>query len=250
MQEIKKTTDYSIFKKLDGNRGIVRSHVNKLVEAIRIDNQLELHPIVINKDYAVIDGQHRLEAAKRLSKPIYYLKSDTVSDLHLVECNSNQKTFKMSNFVDFFALKDKNPEYIQLKNLFDNHKLSPKALLCLVIGNCSTPLLTMLKSGKFRFPSDKIYLETLAFYDEFMAYVKDKRITPMVMFTAHGFSKAVRWLFLTKGFDKQVFFTKLDQRWFHLKPQARAENWYELLVEIYNFRNQSAIELEYGKTSV
>jgi hypothetical protein len=69
------------------------------------------------------------------------------------------------------------------------------------------------------------------------------------MFTNHNFTRSLRWLFKTNGFDSVVFFKKLDMRWFDLKPQRTAEEWYELLTSIYNYKNHNRIEAEYGITS-
>ena len=70
MSTIYKTTDYSQFKFLPGNRKIAG---NILIESILEKNKLATHPIVVSKDMFVIDGQHRLDAASSLGIPIYYI---------------------------------------------------------------------------------------------------------------------------------------------------------------------------------
>jgi hypothetical protein len=90
------------------------------------------------------------------------------------------------------------------------------------------------------------YNEILDFFNDYMAYVKDKRIMPYSMFTNHNFTRALRWLYYTTGFDSQIFFKKLDIRWFDLKPQRSAQDWYQLLINIYNFKNSARLESEYA----
>ena len=80
------------------------------------------------------------------------------------------------------------------------------------------------------------------FYFDFIAYVKDKRLKPISMFTNHNFTRSLRWLYNTTGFEASIFFKKLDLRWFDLKPQRTAEDWYSLLINIYNFKNHNRIE--------
>lgn len=244
MPEIVKTKNYELFKKMDGNRHLDRYHLKKLALAIKEDNQLDVHPIIVNKDYFVIDGQHRLEAAKQLNCDIYYIKSDTVTDLHVIGGNVNQKSYEVENYIDYFAIKEKKSEYIHLKDMLKSSGLKPKALLTLILGVVSPNLLDFLKTGKFKFPSSDEPLEVLNFYFDFAAYVNDKRLKPFSMFTNHNFTRALRWLFKTVGFDQSIFFKKLDMRWFDLKPQRAAEDWYALLIGIYNFKNQNRLENE------
>ena len=246
MDQIEKTKDYDKFKMLDGNRPVDRYHLKKLKESIEKDNRLNLHPIIVNQNYEIIDGQHRHEAARQLGVEIFFIKSDSISDDHLIDSNVNQKSFDVENYISYFAVKHKKPEYIQLKDMLKASGLKPKALLTLILGVVSTNILEFLKTGKFKFPANQEPLEVLNFYFDFSSYVKDKRIKPFSMFTNHNFTRALRWLFLTSNFDAQIFFKKLDLRWFDLKPQRSSEDWYALLISIYNFKNHNRLESEYA----
>lgn len=243
MTDIKKTRDYSLFKYVDGNRDIRKPNLKKLVESIQKDNQLCLHPIIVNEHLQIIDGQHRLEAAKALNVDIYYLQSSTVTHQHIIDANVNQKSFETGDYIKFFCVRG-NPVYLQLHDMLTQTGLKPKALLTLVLGAVSTNILMFLKTGKFKFPEKENPAHILRFYAEFMHYVKDKRIKPLSIFTNHNFTRALRWLFNTAGFNQIVFFKKLDLRWFDLKPQRTAQDWYQLLLNIYNFKNQNRIEDE------
>lgn len=247
MEQVQKTNDYLKFKILKGNRPLDRYHLRKLKESIEANNHLNLHPIIVNQDYEVIDGQHRLEAAKMLGVDIFFIKSDEVKDEHLIHCNVNQKSFEVENYIDYFAVKEKKKEYIELKEMLKSSGLKPKALLTLILGAVSPNILEFLKTGKFKFPSSEEPIGVLSFYFDFSAYVKDKRIKPFSMFTNHNFTRALRWLFKTTGFQSEIFFKKLDLRWFDLKPQRTAEEWYTLLINIYNFKNHNRLDDEYTK---
>ncbi len=247
MNQIEKTRDYNKFHKLLGNRPIDKGNIKRLEKAIEKDNQLNLHPIIVNGDFEIIDGQHRLEVAKRLNLEIFYLKSEQVTDDHMIEANVNQKVFEVTNYIDYFAIRERKSDYIQLKEMIHTTGLKPKALLTLILGSVNSSLLDFLKTGKFKFPTKEEPLEIINFYFDFSAYVNDKRITPFTMFTNHNFTRALRWLSKTTGFSQEIFFKKLDLRWFDLKPQRTSENWYELLLNIYNYKNQTRIEDEYTK---
>lgn len=247
MQNVEKTSNYDQFQYLQGNRPIDKYHLKKLKASIEKNNHLNLHPIIVNDKFEVIDGQHRLNAAKELGYEVYYIRSSTIEDDHLIDCNVNQKSFEVENFIDFFAIKEKKEEYIKLKQMLKSTGLKPKALLTLILGVVSTNLLEFLKTGKFIFPPKENVMEVLDFYQDFMTYANDKRLKPKGMFTNHNFTRSLRWLHKTTGFDKSLFFKKLDLRWFDLKPQRTSEEWYELLISIYNFKNHNRLENEYSK---
>jgi hypothetical protein len=244
MSQLQNTKDYEQFKFLSGNRPIDRYHLKKLKGSIEKSNRLDLHPIIINQNNEIIDGQHRYIVAKELGLQLFYIKSDTIEDLHLIECNFNQKAFEVENFIHFFAIKEKTAEYIELYNILKETRLKPKAVLNLIIGVVSPQILDFLKIGKFKFPGNQPYREIINFYLDFSSYVKERKIKPLGMFTNHNFAKALRILFLTTGFEKEVFFRKLDLKWFELKPQSSAQDWYFLLLSIYNHKNHNKIENE------
>lgn len=245
MEQIEKTNNFSQFKYLLGNRPINKSHLKKLKSSIEKDNRLNLHPIIVNEKFEIIDGQHRLECARQLGIEIFFIRSQNITDDHLIDCNVNQKSFECENYIEYFAIKEKKNEYIQLKKMLDSTGLKPKALLTLILGIVSINLLEFLKTGKFKFPQNDDSSEILCFYHNFISYSKDKRLKPISMFTNHNFTRALRWLFKTTGFESFIFFKKLDLRWFDLKPQRTAEDWYSLLISIYNFKNHSRIEDEF-----
>lgn len=63
--EIKRTNNYDMFKRLEGNRFVDPKKVNKLKKSINEVGYIS-NPIIVNEKMEVIDGQHRLEALKEL----------------------------------------------------------------------------------------------------------------------------------------------------------------------------------------
>lgn len=81
--KVEVTHDYKKFRFIRGNRIIVKSKVKKLIDSYNAGlNLFPFCPILINKDFYIIDGQHRLTACKELGTPIHFttahwlLKSD------------------------------------------------------------------------------------------------------------------------------------------------------------------------------
>ena len=66
------TEDYSVFQKLNGNRDVLESRKNKIMESI-LERGWIRNPIVVNQKFEVIDGQGRLEALQELKMPVEYV---------------------------------------------------------------------------------------------------------------------------------------------------------------------------------
>ncbi len=85
---IKKTKNYEMFTFREDNREkIDQSHVQRLVFSIEKRNLLELRPIIVNEKFEVIDGQHRLMAAKFLDVEIFYQQEKKLDAKDIITMN-------------------------------------------------------------------------------------------------------------------------------------------------------------------
>lgn len=76
-REVKTTKDYKKFKTLVGNRHINEGRIGHLVSLMREHgNRTDVMPVIVNQDGYIIDGQHRLEALKRLGWHVGYVVQD------------------------------------------------------------------------------------------------------------------------------------------------------------------------------
>ena len=72
------STDYSIFKLLPFNREVDKAHVKTLVESMRLHGFKGVSQIIRTKiidgteQFYIVDGQHRIAAAKQLGLPIRF----------------------------------------------------------------------------------------------------------------------------------------------------------------------------------
>lgn len=240
--QIQKTEDYSIFKTVNFNRDKSKKHIQAVLKIIKKENLLHLHPILVNDAMEVIDGQHRLEAAKELGAPIFYIQSD-LSYEHILSSNLLQKNASLNDVIKFYALKDSIPSYVFLHKTLMSLNLSAKGLIGLIFGSCMPALVEQIKEGKFQIPQDPSTLNRfIETYKNFIDFAKSKRITPYSMFTSSNFTIAFRNLMMIHGFIEQTFMNKLDMRWFDLKPQMNSKEWTRQLVSIYNWKNQNPLE--------
>ena len=99
--ELGVTEDYSIFK-VARNRSVDAQRVAKKKKSIEQINLQQ--PIIVNKRYQVVDGQHRFEALKQLGLPVYYVVSyNWKRDEDTATMNNTQDKWNTQNWAEFRA---------------------------------------------------------------------------------------------------------------------------------------------------
>ena len=96
------TRDYSIFKRLTGNRDIPESRISKIVDSIQKIGWVH-NPIVVNEKMEVIDGQGRLTALQRLKMAVEYIIAPGAGTKECVYMNMNMVNWKLPDFIKSYA---------------------------------------------------------------------------------------------------------------------------------------------------
>jgi len=96
-----KTYDYDAFKFMRGNRPTKPSHIEKLIQSFN-KKQLMV-PIIVNEKLEVIDGQHRLSAAKELNKPIYFIILNGYGLEEIKQLNTNQDNWTPDSYAKSYC---------------------------------------------------------------------------------------------------------------------------------------------------
>lgn len=94
------TNDYDRFKFLDGNRNV--ESIKQLKESIKRFGYLPV-PILVNGDFFIIDGQHRVVVCRELGLPIYYIVANNISLSECVSLNIGRKNWSIKNYVHAYA---------------------------------------------------------------------------------------------------------------------------------------------------
>ena len=140
------TRDYSIFKEFSSNREVDPKHVNRLVKAIARRNLLHVNPIVVDNQMRVIDGQHRLEAARILKVSIYFIQ-DNINRGDISMLNSNQKNWTNMDYINFFTVEKKS-NYVTLSSLINNYPEMPVSALLMLSNSEGRRDIGELKEGR------------------------------------------------------------------------------------------------------
>ena len=109
--KILKTTGYSLFTFIKGNRPINYTHVGNLVASIK-EKDLAM-PIIVDQNMNVVDGQHRLKAYEILSKPVTYIIKKDFNLTDIRQVNSVQKHRTPLTYINSSAQICKD-EYVYL----------------------------------------------------------------------------------------------------------------------------------------
>lgn len=107
------TKDYDKFKTIDENREV--KSIKKILESIDTVGQV-ISPILVNENYEVIDGQHRLEAFKTRDLPVYYIIQPGIGYTECQYLNIGQTNWSTMDYVKSYA-KQGDENYQRLLRL-------------------------------------------------------------------------------------------------------------------------------------
>lgn len=241
VNKVYQTSNLSIFKDIDGNRVPNLQHIKRLADSIRV-NGMKCNPILVNERMEVIDGQHRLMAAKEAESFVYYIivKGYSLSEVHTL--NLNQKNWSKKDFMEGYAnLKIK--DYIMIKIFAeknDDFGLNDCIALC---SNNSVNAGTT-KNGKKPFENGEWKCKDLEIAQEWAN--KIRMIKPYYSgYNRSTFVGTMTVLFRNKLFDFNEFMHKVRVQPTALVDCANREQYRTLIEDIYNYKSRNKISLRY-----
>lgn len=117
-----RTEDLDQFSYFEGNRNIRNAHVQKIKESM---NEIDLHrfrPILVLPDGKVVDGQHRLEARRRMGEPVYYTILDSEDfDQEHISYLQVAREWDLPDYIDLFQTEGNKSydRWAKLRDAFD-----------------------------------------------------------------------------------------------------------------------------------
>lgn len=139
---VKSTSNYDLFNKKSTNRMVSDKHVRKIADSMKAYGYVG-SPIVVNNNYEVIDGQHRLEACKLVGIPVTYTISDLGTE-EMIALNNTSKSWVWSDYVSTYA-NSGNKSYKLLKEVCDQYNLTDAFL----VQRLFRTHINDIKNGKF-----------------------------------------------------------------------------------------------------
>lgn len=219
------TSDYKIFKRVTGNRLLSISHVAKLKESMK-QHDLMI-PIIVNENFEVIDGQHRLQARTEITFPVYYIIINGLGIHDTQKANANNKNWTSSDFLNFYCEQNYH-FYKAFKEFQDRFQFSIQVCMVLLGGHSiripdfNQGEFTIINKDRAVSTAEKIY-ELERFYKQF------KR---------RSFIYAINRALQHTGFSFEEFINKVSYQSSKLVDCTNAEQYLKIIEDIYNFKRK------------
>ncbi len=224
------TSDYDLFHLLPENRPVDPGHVRKLVAMITQSNLLHVKPLDVTADLGVIDGQHRLAAARELGLPVYYKIGQQLSEADITTLNVAQKNWQGTDYLHFWTVKGRT-DYVALTAFRQRHPTLSFSNAKMMLSGSTNNRAEEFRAGRWK-AGEAYKAEQVA--------VLIERIAAETSFkqAAHtGFVAAVyHCVANVEGFDPKEFMHKILGNPRALVTCASHKQYLELFQEIYNYR--------------
>jgi len=230
--EIQSTTDYDLFKIMDANREVSRVHVKQLVESITERNLLALNPIICNSYFEVIDGQHRLEAARSIGCPIYYVIADKKANIHdVLRLNTTSRTWRAEDYMASYIDQGKS-DYETLEDFCKNYDQTVMVAVELLSGvGRWTRLSYIFKNGLFKATD----LEKAEKLSELL--LKFSKFAEFKIHRDKTFVRAIQKITANTRIDLDNLFHKLEVIGKPISKQKSTSDYLRWFEDVYNFKS-------------
>lgn len=225
VNEVYKTDDLDMFKFTKFNRNILFTD-----EMLKQAKEGFISPIIVNEYMVVIDGQHRLEHAKKAGVPIEYIVKPGLTEHDIVRMNTTQRPWSLLNFIESYANQG-SEQYVALLNLI-NKKYAGTSVVISVGRNStgsSKGLTDLVKSGNFEFVNFEQTLNFLKYYERFRKETNTPKKTKVAL--------AIYALYRLKGFDEDRLIRKVLQKKFDDDLKVKGYDLTEALREFIDKYN-------------
>lgn len=225
VNEVYKTDNLDMFKFTKFNRNILFTD-----EMLKQAKEGFISPIIVNEYMVVIDGQHRLEHAKKAGVPIEYIVKPGLTEHDIVRMNTTQRPWSLLNFIESYANQG-SEQYVALLNLI-NKKYAGTSVVISVGRNStgsSKGLSDLVKSGNFEFVNFEQTLNFLKYYERFRKETNTPKKTKVAL--------AIYALYRLKGFDEDRLIRKVLQKKFDDDLRVKGYDLTEALREFIDKYN-------------
>ena len=228
------TTDYTLFRKLKGNRDIGRPRVEKIKNSIQSVGYIT-NPIICNEKMEIIDGQGRAQALKELGLPIDYVIHKGIGIKECISMNIYQENWTLLDYIKCYSGYG-NENYIFVYDMLLKYpEFKPSVILPVCIGNIEFYSDKKIKDGRLVLGRDKKeVVELLDYIRRFLPYQN--------YFSSFNITaKVLTWAFDCEQIDNEAMFQAVRNRYQKIKPFTSIEEALDTFHEIYNFKRKERV---------
>lgn len=230
------TTDYDMFRYLDGNRRDAEIRGRKLLSGIKKYGQLV--PITVNEKMEVIDGQARLWACKYLGIPVKYTVVTGIGYKECIAINTVQKNWALADYVKSYAdMGNQSYKYLMaLKSQFPKFSYT-------LIGSLAAKRYTnggngeKMRNGETVISKDN-YEDAIKTFGYLMSVI-DR--LPVGGTSLTNYEVAIAVLLGLNSVDNDRLYKAIQTYSFMLKPAATVRYATEMLDDCYNYCRKNKV---------
>jgi len=232
--QIHTTTDYSMFRNIDGNRKKNLQHINRLEQSIK--ERYLFTVITVNEKYEIIDGQHRFEVLSKLGLPINYVVCDGYGLAEVHRMNTNSKNWSADDYMNAYVDLGYK-EYIAYKQFKTKYSITHSVARALLGHRNGDNIANVFNSGNFKAKSYEIAVQDIK---------RIRLIKPYYSgINRRSFIYAMITLFRRKNFDFKQFLSKVKIQPTALVDCPSTTAYVALIEKIYNYRRKNKVNLRY-----
>lgn len=226
------TEDYSIFNKIESNRKLNERNLSKLLKSFESGQMII--PILVNENYEVIDGQHRLHVCQKLKLPVYYYMVEGYGKEELAKAQVSAM-WSNKDYLNY-GIKEDNENYIWLSNFSNSNNISiPSALkIYSSLSNNNEKCIKML----FENGNLVIEKEIRIKMEDFMSKLQDFKKSEIC--DTKNFISAFLILYSSELFNHDTMKKKITTKTINILNNTNntIHDFLVSLVDIYNLNNK------------
>lgn len=232
-----KTNDYSIFNNLIGNREVTK--IGALKNKADFSKEYPFQaPIIINDDYEVIDGQHRLEICKENNKSVYFIISKDADIETVYEINDYKHEWKIKDFVLSYKQRG-NEVYLWVDEFSKSLNLPHSMALIFTTKTGQVYSDKIIRSGELEF---NISIARENFKENTEKYKDVKRVLENKINVGKlkkNFFSALIVLFNEEGYNHEHFIKQLEKYYSRINNNEQTKRYYlSVMEDIYNYNSR------------
>ncbi len=232
--QVHTTTDYFLFKSIDGNRNKNLLHINRLKKSMAENYLFTI--IVVNENYEIIDGQHRFDVIQELNLPLHYVMCEGygLNEVHIL--NQNSKTWNADDYLTGYSNMGYE-DYLKYAAFKAKYNLGHNETMSLLSGIPNKIDIDVFYSGDFKIKSLKYaedMIEKIMMIEPYYVGVRRR-----------AFIYTMMSLFRNPNFEFTEFLQKLKVQPTALQDCTNISNYKVLIEEIYNYRRREKVNLRY-----
>lgn len=225
------TSDYDMFRTLNGNRITSSANVKRIKKSMIQDGFIEM-PIMINRHMEIIDGQHRFEVLKQLGLPIPYILNPKASGKECRILNTNCKNWVTKDYL--YYNKSNNSQNAKIIiDLSEKYECNVETVMSCIYGSGRDA--SIIKYAI----ADTDITPTMKKDGEYILSLVNSMPFEKNLGTKRTFVRALRFLKSYTDCDMEKLKSKYIKHMQFMKPFNNVKHCLESLEKIYNYKSRN-----------